>query len=314
MTKDQYGSAIKHLEPHHVADIPVPLLPEEEMNEIAGGIQKAYFLREEANSLLDDAMEELYTELSLPVFDEQHLVEYLPRPEAAIEPQVDTGKLQAFMVRASALEERLDASYHIPLAKSATDVMQSGRYPLLALGGMCKDIILPGRFKRIYVSKEYGVPFIQGSHTPLMKPYDLKYIARSDKRNLAQCRISSSWVLITCSGTIGKVSIVSTVAEGWAASQHLIRIVAKRPDYNPGYIALFLMTPYGRHQMLSKTYGAVVDELTSDDLGHVLIPDAPRYIQDAIGDKVLKAFENKEQASVLENRTIRTLEEKLANN
>ena len=313
LTKDQYGSAIKHLEPHHVASIPVPLLPEEEMNEIADGIQKAYYLREEANSLLDDAMEELYGELGLPMFDE-HLVEYLPRPETVSELQVDTGRLRAFTVRASVLKERFDASHHIPLAKSAITVMESASYSLAELSRMCEDIFLPGRFKRIYVSEEHGVPFIQSSHIPLMKPYDLKYIARRDEHNLNQCKVGSNWVLITRSGTIGRIGIVASMTDKQAVSEHCIRIIAKRPDYNPGYIALFLMTPYGQHQILSKIYGAVVDELTVNDLESVLIPDAPRSIQDAIGNKVLEAFEQKEQANVLENNAIRTLEGKLESN
>ena len=189
--------------------------------------------------------------------------------------------------------------------------MKSGVYPLVRLSDASENIILPGRFKRTYVDEKYGLPFLQGSHIPLIKPYDLKYIARKDTRNIDQCKIGNQWILVTRSGTIGKVGLVASASKGWTASEHLIRIIAKRPDYNPGYITLFLMTPYGQHQMRSKIYGAVVDELTTEDLGRVLIPDAPRDSQDAIGDKVIEAFEKKELANIIENETISRLEKKL---
>ena len=239
------------------------------------------------------------------------LVDYLPSPNFSSQLPVDSRQIRAFAVGTTELDDRLDASYHLPITKSAIAVMTSGHFPLLPISEMCADIKLPGRFKRVYVDKEYGIPFIQGSHIPLMKPYNLKYLARRHYRSLDQWKVSPGWVLVTCSGTIGRVSMVPSGEEGFAASQHLIRIIAKRPDYNPGYLALFLMTPYGRHQMLSKIYGAVVDELTASDLAHVMVPDAPSHIQDSIGEKVLKAFETKEQANLIENNAIREFEGRL---
>ena len=285
-------------------------MPEAEINEIAEGIQQAYNLREEANALLDDAMEMFYRELELPEFDEA-LVEYLPQPDSDSTPLMENGVLRSFTVSTTMLEGRLDASFHIPLAKSVVNVMQSGRYMPLSLSGMCQDVFLPNRFKRVYVNEEYGVPFIQGAHIPLMKPYDLQYITRRDELNISHCKISGNWVLVTRSGTVGRISVVPSTMEGWAASEHLIRIIAKTPDCNPGYIALFLMTPYGQHQMLSKIYGAVVDELTVDDLERVVIPNAPKDVQDAIGNKVIAAFENKEQANIIERDAIQRLEDRL---
>lgn len=164
------------------------------------------------------------------------------------------------------------------------------------------------------MSKEFGVPFIQGADVPLMKPHNVRCLARSDKRNVNQCVIENNWVLVTRSGTIGNVGMVSETMEGLAASEHIIRVIAKEPDYNPGFIALFLMTPYGQHQVKSKIYGAVVDELTPEDLERVLIPDVPKQIQDTIGNKVIQAFDYKEEANRIEDSAVRTLEKLLEQN
>ncbi len=305
LTKDHYGSAIKHLEPHHVAGIPVPVLPDSEMRDIADRIVQAYNLRERANQLLDEATDTLCRELELPEFKED-LINYLPSPELS-GAQVNTATLRAFAVNTRAMNNRLDASHYVPLGAA----IGQGRYPPVELGRLCERIFYPGRFKRIYVGKEHGVPFIQGSHIPLMKPYDQKYLARSDKRNLDMCIISRDWVLVTRSGTIGRVGMVSSAMDGTAASEHLIRIVAKRPANNPGYIATFLMTPYAQLQVKLQIYGAVIDEITPEDLAQVLIPDAPKSVQDAIGNTVLEAFEDKDRANVLEDSTVRDLETRL---
>ena len=292
LTTDRYGAAIKHLEPRHIANVQVPVLPEAEMSDIATSIEEAYATRERANQMLDESQELVVQELGLPELDE--------------EPPY------TFHIRASDISDRLDASYHNPRASTAVRALLSGLYPTIGLGKTCERIFYPGRFKRRYVDEEYGVPFIQGSHIPLMQPYEQKYLARNDHRNLNRCEVSKDWVLMTCSGTIGRVGMVSSHADGWAASQHLVRLVSRVPEYNPGYIAAFLMTPYGQHQVQSKIYGAVVDELTSEDLAAVLIPDAPKELQDAIGDRVLQAFELKDHATAVERGAISDLENRLA--
>ena len=293
LTRDRYGSAIKHLEDHHVANVPVPLLPDTAMYRIADHMQQAQTLREEANRLLDEATEKLYKELELPRTPAT-TTDVLPR--------------RAFAALSSELHGRLDASFHDPVATATVNALKSGKYAPGFLDAICERIFHPGRFKRNYVTSEYGVPFIQGSHISLVKPFGIKHLAKTDERNLKRCRVGKHWVLVTRSGTIGKVSVVSSIAAGSAASEHLIRCVADESDYNPGYIALFLMTDYGQYQIQSKVYGAVVDELTEVDLGEVLIPDAPKDAQDTIGDKVLEAFEHKERANLLEEGATRALE------
>ncbi|MDT8898261.1 restriction endonuclease subunit S [Thermanaerothrix sp. 4228-RoL] len=309
ISKDQYGSAIKHLEPHHLANVPVPLPPEEIQAEIHAEIMRAYALRDEANELLDEADRLLHEKLGLPVFDES-LVPYLPAPSAPCLPtnRPEMPHPKAFSIRASELADRFDASFHVPIARTAVKLLRDGLYEPVQLGSIADDIIVAPRFKRIYVPKEYGVPFLQGSHLPQMRPYDLKYLSRTKQTNLERWIIHKGWVLVTCSGTIGRVGLVSSYMDKWAASQHLLRIV---PDYHqghPGYIAAFLMTPYGQHQLTAKIYGGVVDELTEEDTRAVWIPNAPLEIQREIGERVVQAFEKKDEASAIEEAAIRKVE------
>jgi len=311
--KSEYGGSVTHLLPHHLASVPVPILPEKIQAEIHAEIIRAYDLRDEANALLDEADELLHEKLGLPRFDES-LVPYLPAPTTPRQPasRPEMPHPKAFSIRASEIEERFDASFHVPVARTVVHVLQKGQYTPVRLGNLADRIFLPSRFKRIYVPKEYGLPFLQGSHLPQMRPYDLKYISKkANARHIDECVIVPGYVLITRSGTIGRIGLVSSAQKGWTASEHLLRIVPNREKGHPGYIAAFLMTPYGQHQLTAKIYGGVVDELTEEDTRAVWIPNAPPEIQEEIGERVVKAFELKDEASVVEERAIRKVEELL---
>jgi len=314
MVKDQYGSAIKHLEPHHLASVPVPLPPKDVQLEIHNQIMRAYALRDEANDLLDKADSLLHEKLGLPIFDES-LVPYLTAPSVPRLPnRPEIPHPKAFSVMASELENRFDASFHVPVAKTVVILLQKGNYAPVRLRSMASDIFIPPRFKRIYVPKAYGVPFLQGSHLPQVRPYDLKYISlKANAKHIDECLIRTGFVLVTRSGTVGRIGLVSSYMDKWAASEHLLRIVPDNSRGHPGYIAAFLMTPYGQHQLTAKIYGGVVDELTEGDTGEVWIPNAPMEIQQEIGEKVVQAFEKKDEASVIEEAAIRKVERLLKN-
>jgi type I restriction enzyme S subunit len=188
--------------------------------------------------------------------------------------------------------------------------MQKGKYPLVRLGDVAKPYVAP-RFRRIYVAPEYGIPFLQGSHIPLMKPYDPKYLSRIAHADVSSWIIRDGWVLVTRSGTIGRIALVPRALDGWAASQHIERIMPDLQRVHAGYLAAFLMTPYGQHQLTSKIYGGVVDELTEDDTAAVWLPNAPPDVQTHIGALVVEAFEKKEEANRIERDTVKELEEVL---
>jgi type I restriction enzyme S subunit len=308
IVKDQYGAAIKHLEPHQIANVSIPLLPRNEQEVIHDEIMRTYALREEANALLDQADVHLYHELGLLPFDES-LIPYLTTSHQANETLIPHPK--AFSTKASELQGRFDGSFHVPAAHASVELLKGGKFPIKRLSMVAGDIIVSPRFKRIYVPEEYGIPLLQGSHLPQARPQDLKYISRTQQKNLSNWVIQKGWVLLTCSGTIGRVGLVSSYRDQWAASQHLLRIIPDQSKGQPGYIAAFLMTPYAQHQILAKTYGGVVDEITSEDTGQIWIPDAPISVQEKIGQLVVEAFEKKDQAASIESTTIKHLEQRL---
>ena len=98
-----------------------------------------------------------------------------------------------------------------------------------------------------------------------------------------------------------RVAIAPAQWDGWAASQHIMRVVAKDGDVAPpGYLCAFLRSFAGQTQLTSQIYGAVVDELTEDQARGILVPIAKTAAQRAavknINSMTLKAVQVKAAA------------------
>ena len=114
--------------------------------------------------------------------------------------------------------------------------------------------------------------------------------------------------LITCSGTIGKVSLVGKHWENWAANQHIIRIV---PADNSvaGYLNTFLASEYGYHLITRHTYGAVIDEIDDLHVSKIPIPILKNQdIQRLINVLTLQANEKRYEAYKLEQMALKIMD------
>lgn len=292
LTKDQYGVAVDHIEPHQVKTVKVPLLPKELQKIVHNNVLKAYNLRDKARDLLTRSQLELPKELGLPNLKE-------PR------------ETKPFAVKSSDLKMRFDASYHNPTINEILQKIKGCKYPSKRLGEGLGEVFIPGRFKRVYVDRNYGIPFLSGTQIAQIKPYDLKYISTRVTKKIENWVVQTGWVLVTCSGTIGRVALVPKKWDRWAISQHVLRIIPNTKEINNGFLAAFLLNDYGNQQVLSKTYGGVVDELSEDDMRNIMVPLPPKDMQDRIGKLVVRAYELRELANEIEDETVRTLENML---
>lgn len=213
---------------------------------------------------------------------------------------------------------RLDASHYNPRMAKALELLRATGMELRRLDQVTERIFIPPRFKRIYVEPEYGVPFLQGSHIVHFEPADLKYLSKTAHKNLDRWIVRGGWILVTCSGTIGRVTIAPPSWDSWAASQHILRIIpAQNSPCLPGYIYAFLRSFPGQAQLTSHIYGAVVDELTEDQASSVLIPVPSSQEQHKrvaqIHDLALQSVARKEEAVLLAERSLHTVSDFLTN-
>jgi type I restriction enzyme S subunit len=225
--------------------------------------------------------------------------------------------LKVFSLKVSNWKKRLDASFHLPIIESAIGKLKGSSAEMTIVNDqkVSERIILPGRFKRTYVTKDYGVPFLSGGEILQYDPLLVKFLSvtHHGKRISEELTIHENMILVTCSGTIGNVVLVPKHLDGWTASQHILRIIPAK-DMNPGYIYTFLASSYGRELIRRFTYGSVVDEIDDINLGLVEFPLLSGSIQDKIGNPVLEASRKWTKAYELEKHAIATVEELIVSN
>ena len=300
LTKDQYGSTVKHIEPHHVANILIPRIPELE-EEINQKILEAHRLREEAQELLLKAEEMLYSELGLPEIDEDG-VEYFGGEEGKI--------VKSFEIKVSELNLRLDASYHLPIIRQIEQYLAEINMDVQLLGNKISSIFIPPRFKRPYVKKyDDGVRYIRPSDLPLIKYFESRYLARTFK-NCDFYRLKEGEILVVTDEAIGWASIVTPLIAGWYGSNNFARIVPTE-DLDRGYLLAYLLSPYGQYQLKSEIFGGVIDHLTADHISQIKIPIPSEQIQRKIGNFIFEAYDKRDNANQIEDEAIKLLERRL---
>ena len=261
----QFGAVIQEIEPEHLASIPIPNAPTDIKQRINNLIIDSYRLRDESNELIDNATQLLVDELHLPDISEFEVDEY--KKEAPVE---------TFSVKLSDLNGRADASYHLPIVDAIVNHLRKYAEEVTTVGDerISSDIILPGRFKRVYVDEGFGRVFIGGKQLWELDPTNKKYLSLTHHgdRISKQLELHENMTLITCSGTIGKVALVGKHWENWTANQHIIRVVPA--DLNiAGYLNIFLSSDYGNVLIRRFTYGSVVDEIDNNHVSQETIPN-----------------------------------------
>lgn len=296
-----YGAVIQEIEPEHLATIPIPNAPVAIQKHINDLIVGSYELRDRSNSLIDDASALLIKELHLPDIDDFDVALYKKNVG------VDT-----FSVKLSQMAGRVDASYHVPIVDAIVEHMKKYAAEVTTVGDsrVSKDIILPGRFKRIYVEEGYGRVFIGGKQLYELDPTNKKYLSlvHHGDRIAKQLELHEDMTLITCSGTIGKVTLVGKHWENWTANQHIIRVVPASKEI-AGYLSIFLASEYGYPLITHYTYGSVVDEIDDTHVSNIPFPLLKnKDVQRQINDLALEANEKRYEAYKMEQQALQIID------
>ena len=167
---NNYGSVIKHIEPQHLNHIPIPNPPPILKQTIHNLIEESFKLRDESNELMDEAQALLKEALQLPD------VEVLRSGQA----DQKAGILNYF-VPFNELNNRLDASYHVPIVQAIERHLEKTAKEIVRVGDsrISQSVILPGRFKRVYVEEGSGIVFFSGKNISELDPSDKKYLSFS---------------------------------------------------------------------------------------------------------------------------------------
>lgn len=299
LQSNNYGAVIKHIEPEHLQNIIIPNAPETLKREIHELVIESYDLRDESNDLIDKAESILYEELQLKPIEELK-TEYFD----------NSVELRNYTTKLSDLRLRLDGSYHIPIVQLVEQEIKRHAKEITTIGELSKDVILAGVFKRTYVDRENGVPFLGGRDITQLNPQVEKFLSKTvhASRIKKELEVFENYVLISDRGTIGKVQIVPKHWNGWAVSQNIIKVVANSNDI-AGYLFCFFNSDYGQILIKRETYGSVVDMIDDKNVSGIHVPLLKNEKkQKEINDLILQANELRYQAHLKEQEAIKKME------
>lgn len=162
-------------------------------------------------------------------------------------------------------------------------------------------------FARIWVDDpRYGVPFLSNSDMLNADLTTLPLLQRryAESRKLAHLELSAGTTLITCSGTIGRMTFVRPDMAGMWSSQHIMKVVPDPERIPSGYLYAFLSSRYGLPLVVSGTYGAIIQHIEPHHLFRIEVPRFDTAIEGEIASCVDRAARARTMAARLKQEAI----------
>jgi type I restriction enzyme S subunit len=282
VTRGIYGGLIQHIEPAHIADLPIPRLDPATEQRIHGLIERAAALRVAANEELRSIRYDITMTLDLAT-------DFSARYDHAYA----TG-----CKHLNDTASRLDAYYYIGYAGQAAEVLQQSSVTKITLAEATTEIFNPPIFKRIYVGAE-GMPYLMGAEIYETYPRPSRYISRSTK-DLERYVLHEGMIIIQDAGQryglLGTPIYGNRTLEGMAATNNMIRIVS--PDrQTAGYLFAFLDTEVGRRLIVRESYGSSLPHIFPPWLSNIPVPWPEFETRNALGERVIAAFDKRAEAN-----------------
>lgn len=305
-----YGAVQLVIKDIQVTAIQIPVPTESALDGIAGRIESASSNRTRAAELLSAANVGVHKINGLPVLRDNRNVVPGKECHAGCFPVT---ACQVSETPSAMFEYRLDAHFYNKTAQLTVANIRKCQSEVETLGDVTERVFFCNRFTRTFVDQDHGIPYLAGKNIVQIRPTDLAYLSRSQTNDLDQYRLHKGWILMTCSGTIGRTCLVWKNFEEFVGTHDLIRIVPDSSKIDGGYLYAFLSSEYGKQQVLRYRHGSVIDHVTPEQVQRVLIPLPSRKGQTGIGDKVREAYDKRAEAIRLEDEAQEILMKELTN-
>jgi type I restriction enzyme S subunit len=285
-----YGAIILHIEPEHIAKLPVPRLGLKREEHIHGLVQKAAVLRAEATRSLLAARAR---------FDSYRS----PAASGANSPRIS-------FVKSTSICKRMDAAFHDPQITAVIEHIASGEHT--TIGEFCDQVFLPGIFKRIHVEElKYGAPYYLGASLFWLEPLPKGILGRRTTL-FDDVLLNAGTILVQAfgqdGGLIGRLAWVGDHLDRVTTTHMLVRLRA-RDESLSGWLWAFLDSDAGYSLLRRLPYGGSIPHLDETAMRGVLLPLAGEAEMRALSADVLRALSQRDEAVDIERSARRLVEE-----
>jgi hypothetical protein len=291
-----YGAIIQHIEPEHLATLPVPRLGTAIESSAARMVDEASQLLTAYQTQIVAATEKFFSTVALRDINaaEWH---QLGR---------DLGFEQTFP-----FEPSFRPLNFSPRFKIVCDRIMSKSWK--ALGDLCMPGTLKraGRYQRVDADREFGYQLIGQRELFHLRP-EGRWIARKSVGE--DVFLSEGTIAVAARGTLGESELYCRCEFVWgpwtkfAYSEDILRVVADKAKILPGCLFAFLRSETAFRMLRSISSGGKMQENQYYLLPRLPIPLPKKSDQRTIHDMVVEAYEMRHRAVALEDEAIREVE------
>lgn len=294
-----YGAIIQHIEPQHIADLPVPRLGavEDQAHEL---IQGAADLRVEAAELLKTAGQMVNDQFGFP-------------EKLALSHRV----FSCSTASSTLVLKRLEATFHDAVAQASDQLIASvpRKDELSTLGVTISET---GRLKQVFVDKEHGAPFLTSGEIFRQRYEPTRFLSNRLLPDENEWAIQEGDLLLARSGQVGGIIGRGVWADrrfsGGCVSVDVLRLGAQNSQILPGYLYAYLfLTDVGYRQLIRTAAGSSIPHLSAHDVSRLLIPRCDNALEAEINELVWNAghkrAEAQEKEDLARDLVERTIEE-----
>ncbi len=287
-----YGAIIQHIEPEHIAGLPVPRFGHDFELHISGLIEKAAAQRALASQKRRDA-----------ISDFQKLLGWKG---------LDTHRTSRDVLSVNVLR-RMDAFYHSDKVAQGIEALSSVHCK--RLGDKVERVFEPNRGPRLKVDDaNFGVPFLSSSAVFEVHPKGDYFISKSRTPHFDSLPLTSRDVLLPRSGQvggiIGRAVLPLSGNVGHAGSEHLVRIRC-RSDDDAAYIWAVLASEPGYWAVVGTAYGSSIPSLDSALIADLTIPWFGESDRTRISSLARASVEAQSQGITNETEAVRMVEQRI---
>lgn len=285
MTASHYGHVIKHLEPEHLDDIPVPSVPERVIDLCSKSFAEIIEKRNAA--------------FAMTLCAEKKYADRIRSPEFT--------RAETFTIPIGSMcvgGRRLDGNFHNSHARAIEAYLSGVADKMQPLRELVAKVIVPGRFKHVY--GELGIPYLDSADILECGPELTKKVLSLDEKRRVAYMTRPGAILMPCSGqthgNIGQAVLATQHHAEKVLSNHILRIEPDEPSRVPmGYLLCVLGHPaYGRPLVVRTTFGSSVPEIPPEAIENLAVPRFADGTEEAIHELMSEAATLRDEADQIE--------------
>lgn len=291
VTSGTYGAIIQHIEPQHIAGLPVPRLsPEVELrsHEL---VEKAGKLRVDASAALRRAVKATLAAWGV----DDLVIDREAHPDIVIHP--------ISQIRST---RRLDAFFYGRGGTGSDRVLANikQRTAIKALGAVSTEVFETSRFGRRTVDDPaYGVPFLSISDLVKFDPRTAALVSKAQVK-LLRADVKAGWLILPrvgqLEGVFGTVCYIPRHLEGVGVSDNNIRIIPRSEDEG-AYLWAALSTSLLYFQIVRRACGTSIPYLDARRVREIPVPWPKESVREEIAAMVIASMEKRSLATEAED-------------